>query len=145
MIRKVAIALVALIPAGILLASFWRGAGAVWVLGVLVVSLPVALIVLAASASRRPGALRWGLVLFGLVSVGAIFALLALNDQVPHPSAAGLPAGLVIMLVGIWLVPLIVTSWAHAASFEPGGESAQRGLDGASEAASGPASGGQDD
>jgi hypothetical protein len=87
-----------------------------WLMAVATATAPVALFRLGSGGSGRLRLGRRGLPAL-LVSLGA--ACVALVALAGWPGRAPALAGLGVLLLGIWLVPLVVTSWGFAASFPP--------------------------
>jgi hypothetical protein len=121
MARNLSLALLGLASPAILVGLLAGGPGVFsTALAVLVTAFPVALIAL--GSSPRPGGrlrTRLGLALLALfvllaASLSAILGLAGTGTRL-----AGLPAGAVVLVVGVILAPFVLVAAAHAV--EPGG------------------------
>ena len=103
-----------------LLASFLlEGSAATWLQALLVTFLPVALMAVGASRrGRLEGRLPLLLTVIWVVLAAAALALVALSGR---PAERGLPAATWMLIVGLGLVPLLLTSWVYAVTFPGGG------------------------
>ena len=79
-------------------------------------SFPVALIALGVSSRGGIRRLKWDLiVLFASLQTSGIGMLATRGSNARW--LFGLPPGAIFMLAGLWLVPLLVSSWAYARTF----------------------------
>lgn len=87
-----------------------------WVFSLLVATQPAALIAMGASRGGRLGPLL-GAVL-GLAGLMALVVLLLLSFQDRSPStSSGVPLSSLLALVGLWALPLILTTAAYVSTF----------------------------
>lgn len=87
-----------------------------------VIICPMALIALGAARRGRLGPLAWILLALGVVLGVTILALLGLRGRVVDgPWLFGLPAGLALQLLGLFIVPLLITGFGYAWTFERSG------------------------
>ena len=102
----------------LLLALLVGGRWAEWVFVVVSLLFPAALCALGVAAGRRRPA---GLIvaLLGLLLVASGVGILLLDGA--EGSLLGLPPGTALMLVGLGLVPLLVTGLGYAADFRAQG------------------------
>ena len=113
MANRPALALLALAALATLIGSCW---GSVWLSALGGALFPVALIALGAARAGRLGPLKIPLLLLGLVLGGVLATLLLLPDG--GPDAGPLPLGTALMLFVLIPVPLVLVSWAYAATFD---------------------------
>jgi hypothetical protein len=112
--RVAVLALAAACPL-LLAASCWRHPLAPWAQAALVCVIPLALAALGVARRGRLG--RRG------IALGALLALLLLGVLGVVATSGttfgrGWPAGLAILLGGVWLLPMAVSLWAHTAMGE---------------------------
>jgi hypothetical protein len=121
--REPLVVLLAACCAALLLAFAWRGPLAVWPVAALALGLPVALMALGARRSGAAGKparsrrLAIGLVVLLALLEGAGLGIVAFAGR-GVVTAGGLPVGLVLLLAGLWALPLVVSGWVFAASFD---------------------------
>lgn len=117
MIRRLALAYLAL-SSPLMLVAFFVGGPAMEVLfAVLAAAFPVALIVLGLGSS--PGPLGWVLGVLVLMLEAAVVAMLAWRGQVDGgPWVLGLPLSTAIQVYGVFLAPLPLVSFAYALTFD---------------------------
>ncbi|HYO14154.1 MAG TPA: hypothetical protein VE685_13245 [Thermoanaerobaculia bacterium] len=116
MANRSSLVLLALAAPATLLAFCFGGAWGAWGAALAGAAFPVALMGLGAARGGRLGALRWPLVVLGLVLAGGLAAVLALPDG--GPDVLGLPLATAILIFGIIPVPLALVGLAYAATFE---------------------------
>ena len=104
----------------LILLAFLVGTAAGEVLfAVLAAAFPVALIVLGAQRRGRLGGLLWPLVTLLSILESCVVAMLALRGQVlAAPWIGGLPLAPAVQVYGIFLLPLLLVSFAYATTFE---------------------------
>ena len=119
MARRMSLAFLA-VASPLLLACFAVGGEvAEVVFVVLVMGFPVALIALAVGEDGILGPRRAPLLLLLLLLEGSGIAMLALRGRVADgPWLAGLPAGAVVLLWGLWLAPLPLVTLTYALTFD---------------------------
>lgn len=84
---------------------------------VLVLLLPVAMCALGAARGGELGPLRVPLWTLAVLLQVSMAAMVWLSDR-PEVTVVGLPASMVVMLLGLGLGPLLLTCWAYAAVFD---------------------------
>jgi len=83
---------------------------------------PFLLIALGVARGGRLGPVRWPLAALAVLVLSAVIGLLWLAGQVePGPRWLGLPAGLAVQLIGLGLLPLLVSSLGYAWTFDSWG------------------------
>ncbi|HXV62330.1 MAG TPA: hypothetical protein VEK15_16635 [Vicinamibacteria bacterium] len=87
-----------------------------WLFSFLTMSFPVALIALGVSSRGRLLSLKWDLIALFASLQASGFGMLATRGSDAR-WLAGLPPGAIFMLAGLWLLPLLVSSWAYARTF----------------------------
>ncbi len=119
MARRAALAFLACSsPAMLLIFVAGTPAGEV-AFALLAVAFPVALIALGAQRRGSLGPLLWPLAVLLLVLEAAIVAMLALRGGVlTAPWLGGLPLATAIQFYGLFLLPLVLVSFAYAWTFE---------------------------
>lgn len=102
------------------------GAGSLWprlLFGFAAFAFPVAVTAFGALRSAAAGRTRRGvgavLLLLFLLLEGSFLGLLVLRGR--EGEVFGLPAGVVLLLGGLWLLPLLVTSLGHGLTFDASG------------------------
>lgn len=104
---------VGLAAAAVLLGCLLPGGVGTWSLAGGAALLPVALIVLGAGAKERAaGRIRLVPAALALTLLGTLAALIVL-----HRAGRAGDTGLLLLLTGIWLLPLILTGLGHALTF----------------------------
>jgi hypothetical protein len=122
MMQRVVLAFVASAAAAILAVSWSGSAAAQWTFALLGVAFPPALVWIAV-ARRRPS-LRLSLsvaVLFGLLEASTVAVLALRNPGGWDRWLLGLPPAGLVFLLGLWLLPFVLTTWAHATTFDSAG------------------------
>ncbi len=126
MMRRWSLVLLAVAPPLILLCFLLPGshlgawfplAWAQLLSAVLVLLLPVAMCVLGAARDGELGPLRMPLWTLAVLLQLSMLAMVWLSGR-PDVTVAGLPAAMVVMLLGLGLGPLLLTCWAYAAAFD---------------------------
>jgi hypothetical protein len=107
----VVVALAAACPL-LLAASCWRHPLAPWVQATLVCVIPVALAGLGVARRGRLG--RRGIALAALLAL-LLLGVLGVVARRGATFGDGWPAGLGILLGGVWLLPMAFSLWAHTA------------------------------
>lgn len=80
---------------------------------------PVALIALGSSRRGRLGPMAWVLLALGVILEGTIIALLLLRGTVlTGPAWLGLPRVAAVQLLGLFVLPLLVTGFGYAWTFD---------------------------
>jgi len=104
----------------LILGAFFLGTAAGEVLfAVLAVAFPVALIVLGAQRRGRLGRLLWPLAALLLILEACVLAMLALRGHVlDAPWLGGLPLATAVQVYGLFLLPLLLVSFAYAWTFD---------------------------
>lgn len=86
---------------------------------VLAVAFPVALIALGAQRHGALGPLRWPLAALLLILEVDILVMLALRGSIlTSPWLGGLPLAAAVQFYGLFLLPLVLVSFAYAWTFE---------------------------
>lgn len=117
------------------LATLLGGEGWDLLFGVLAIAFPVALCALGAMHGERlsPGIAAVLLALLALLE-GSFLGMLALRGQVlDGPRLAGMPLAVVLLLAGMWLLPLLLVSFGYAVTFRWEPDPETEGLEGAAE------------
>lgn len=123
--RRAALFVVALGCAFVLFASFVEHPASPALLGAAAASVPGALVALAARRATRDGLIA-GATIFSLVGGSLVTAWLATAGLVAAPSAGPFPLSLVVVLFGVWLIPLAVTGLLFARQFGRLGDAGTR-------------------
>ena len=138
MVRRLALGFLAAASPAVLLASFAGGPAAAWAFALLTAAFPVALMTLGAaspirstaaspirsSAGRRGrlGRAVWALAGLLVLAEGAAAGVLLLGGgRAADLSLAGFPAATLILLAGVWLLPLPLATLAYAWTFDETG------------------------
>lgn len=80
---------------------------------------PLALMVLGASRGGRLGPVLRPVLILAAILGATLFSMLVLHHRGDGASLVfGLPSGLVLLLLGFFLLPLIVVSWGYARTFD---------------------------
>lgn len=87
-----------------------------WLFSVLAVSFPFALIALGSSKRNSVGRLALPLTVLVVASVTTMLGMLLLRGT-NHQAWFGFPSSAYLLLLGLWLVPFLIVSWAYAATF----------------------------
>ncbi len=119
MARRAALAFLACSsPAMLLIFAAGTPAGEV-AFALLAVAFPVALIALGAQRRGSLGPLLWPLAALLVILEAAIVAMLALRGGVlTWPWLGGLPLATAVQFYGLFLLPLVLVSFAYAWTFE---------------------------
>ena len=115
--RGKSLAIAGLLVASIVaLAGLGRDVAALRVgFGVAVMAFPPLLIGMAVSRRGRVGGLRVPVVVLAVILQAAFAAMLGLSgDPDPESWWSGLPPATLVLLLGVWLVPLVLVGLAHA-------------------------------
>jgi hypothetical protein len=113
------LALASLVIVGL---SWSSSPAAQWTFALLVAAFPPALIWLA--VGRRPGRQWLAAVVAGLLVLlqGSTLAILAWRDVLALDRwLLGLPPAGLAFILGLWLAPFVLSTWAHIATFDPSG------------------------
>jgi hypothetical protein len=153
MARRFALAFLAAASPAVLLASFAGGPAAAWTFALLTAAFPVALMALgaagpirssAAGPVRSDGARRgargraaWALAALLLLAEGTAAGVLLLGGSGTGASLAGFPLATVVLVAGVWLLPLPFATLAYAWCFDETGITSEH-LAGLRERAGGP-------
>lgn len=82
-------------------------------------AFPSALIALGAARGGRPGSLGWICLGLAVLLDGGLAGLWALDRAgAATTPIAGLPAALLVLLIGLWAAPMAFTLWAYTAHFD---------------------------
>ena len=125
--RGILLALLAIVSLAMLGALVLVGEGAGEFFALLAVAFPVLLVALGVrqkrgSEGRTPGSVGTALVaLFILLELSAGILLLLRGRVLDGPWIFGLPAAVVVQLVGFWLGPLLLVGLAYALTFDSQG------------------------
>jgi hypothetical protein len=123
--KKLALIVLTLSFLTLLLTFFFEGKPAQAVFCFLVMTLPVALMVLGASRGGEMGSLFWALLALWIVLEASILTIFSLKGAEAEIWIGGFPAATAIMLYGIWLTPLGLVALAYAWTFSRSGLSRQ--------------------
>jgi hypothetical protein len=126
MARRFALAFLAASSPAVLLASFAGGPAAAWTFALLTAAFPVALMALGAAgpdgASRGAlGRAAWALAALLLLAEGTAAGVLLLGGSGTGASLAGFPLATVVLVAGVWLLPLPLATLAYAWCFDETG------------------------
>ncbi|HEX6200661.1 MAG TPA: hypothetical protein VF150_10380 [Thermoanaerobaculia bacterium] len=122
MARRFALAFLAAASPAVLLASFAGGPAAAWTFALLTAAFPVALMALGAASPRRPlGRAAWALAALLLLAEGTAAGVLLLGGNGTGASLAGFPLATVVLVAGVWLLPLPLATLAYAWCFDETG------------------------
>lgn len=143
--RRLALGFLAAASPAVLLASFAGGPAAAWTFALLTAAFPVALMALgalgpirasaggpirssAAGPVRSDGSSRgalgravWALAALLLLAEGTAAGVLLLGGSGTGASLAGFPLATVILVAGVWLLPLPLATLAYAWCFDETG------------------------
>lgn len=135
--RRLALGFLAAASPAVLLASFAGGPAAAWTFALLTAAFPVALMALGAlgpirasaggpvwsNAARRGrlGRAAWALAALLVLAEGTAAGVLLLGGGGAAGTLAGFPPATLILLAGVWLLPLPVATLAYAWSFDETG------------------------
>ncbi len=86
-----------------------------WLAALLAVVHPVALTILGACRHGSLGPLRWAMPAALLWFVAVMLALLFLDGS--RIAWEGIPVSAIVMLSGLWIVPMVVLCFVHASCF----------------------------
>lgn len=116
--KHVSIAVVAVASLAALLGLFWETPASGVLFAAAALTFPPALVGLAVSRRGRIGSLRGPLLVFAGLLQASLVAMLLLGDR-PDPETwwLGLPPATLVLLVGVWLLPLAFVSVLHARWF----------------------------
>lgn len=119
MTRRVTLLLLAACSVLTLVCPFIDHPAAGVAFGLAVLAFPALLIALGAVRRGHLGLLAAPLLLLTLLLEGGFIAMLVLSGR-PDPAGwwLGLPPSTVVMLLGLWLVPLVLVSLVYAWHFE---------------------------
>lgn len=122
MMRNAALAFLFVASAVVLATSWSASVPAQWVFALATVAFPPALVWIAV-ARRRPGrTLVVALAALLLLLESATVGVLAWRDPARLDRwLMGLPPAGLALLLGLWLLPFSLTTWAHIATFDPVG------------------------
>ena len=119
MAKRAALAFLAVSSPLILLAFLVGTAAGEVLFAVLAVAFPVALIALGGQRRGLLGRLLWALVALLAILEACVVAMLALRGQVlAAPWIGGLPLATAVQVYGLFLLPLLLVSFAYASTFE---------------------------
>lgn len=90
---------------------------ALWVFSFATMGFPIALIIVGVGGAQRLRALGAHLLLLALLLELSGFGMLFYSRGSSDTTLLGLPLSSVFMLVGLWLAPLFVVSWAYPRTF----------------------------
>ena len=103
----------------LLLCFVWPFPGGAYFFALATAIFPVALMALGTSRGGRTGPVGKPLLLLLAILVAVMLALLGLRDRVEGgPWVGGLPAAAAVLIYGLFVVPLVVSSLAHAFTFD---------------------------
>jgi hypothetical protein len=105
----------------LLLTFFFEGEPVQAVFCFLVMTLPVALMVLGASRGGEIGSLLGALLALWLVLEASILTIFSLTGSEAELWVGGFPVATAMMLYGIWLTPLGLVALAYAWTFSRSG------------------------
>lgn len=125
MAKRLALIVLTLSFPTLLLTFFFDGRPMQVVLCFLVMTLPVALMVLGASRDGEIGSLFWALLALWVVLEASILTIFSLASAEAEIWIGGFPAATAMMLYGIWLTPLGLVALAYAWTFSRSGLSRQ--------------------
>lgn len=121
MAKRTALAALAIGSPLLLLSLLLGGKVGEWLFALTSVAFPVLLIAAGASRAGRLGRVAIALVALGVLLEAATIAILLLSGRpVSERTVLGLPPSTALMLLGMGLLPLILVSWAYAATFDAG-------------------------
>jgi len=114
--KSYALILLTIISPSVLLAMMVDVVALHWLAAPLICALPVLLIVVAVGEPQRR---HWGLLVLWMVLTGSWLGLLWLSSTRPfeQPSVGDVKQVLALMLVGLGVVPMILTAWLYARDF----------------------------
>jgi hypothetical protein len=119
-VKRLALATLGLASTGMLACALLGGRAAAWIFPPLAALFPVSLVLLGAwDGCRQRGRLVFALLALLVLLEGTTLSLLVLGVGADAPRLLGLPLSAVLMGVGLALAPLVLLSWAHAATFDP--------------------------
>ena len=111
---KVLLALTSLL----VLVFLWvPGSVTAWAFAVAAAVLPVLVLGLRA-APRSASVARRTFLALALLLPGSTVGILVISSMPSEPRWGSLPASLVVMLLGLWVVPFLVSSWGYGAGFD---------------------------
>ena len=116
MSSKLSLITLTLFSVALLLAFRWDNSVSHWLVALIVMSFPIALMVLAISRRAEWRIAMPALVFIWFVLNGSVAVMLVSEDAAP--SFIGLPIGILVMVVGLWLVPIVVLGLGYALSFD---------------------------
>jgi hypothetical protein len=136
-VRRLALGFLAAASPAVLLASFAGGPAAAWTFALLTAAFPVALMALGAASPIRPsaagpigsnaarrghlGGAAWALAALLVLAEGTAAGVLLLGGGGVAGTLAGFPPATVVLLAGVWLLPLPVATLAYAWTFDETG------------------------
>jgi len=120
--RSAALGVLAAASAAIVAVSWSASPAAQWAFVLASVAFPPALIWLGVGHRRHRRSLVLAVAALLVLLEAAAIGVLAWRgaDDVGH-WLIGLPPGGVFFILGLWLLPFVLTTWAHAATFDPTG------------------------
>lgn len=121
MARRLALGFLAAASPAVLLASFAGGRVAAWAFALLTAAFPVALMALGAARRGRLGRAAWALAALLVLAEGAAAGVLLLGGGRAEGTLAGFPAATVVLIAGVWLLPLPLATLAYAWTFDEAG------------------------
>lgn len=102
-----------------ILLSFWfEHPLAEWLFAALAMGFPVALIALGGSRREGLGRLRIPLVVLLVLFETSLVGILVLHGRA---GPWGYPLTTLVLIVGMWFLPLLVTAWGYAQTFAESG------------------------
>ena len=118
MIKKIALAYLAVFSPVIIITFLFSQPAAEVIFAILAIAFPVALIVAGASKEGSLGPLSIPLLLLFVLFEGCVITMLLLKGKVlSGPWLFGLPLSASIQLYALWLAPLFLVSLAYGLTF----------------------------
>ncbi len=119
MSKRAALAFLAAAAPLVLLAMLFGTAAGEALFAVLAAAFPVGLIVLGAQRRGRLGRLLWPLIALLSILEACVVVMLALRGRIlDAPWLGGLPLATAVQVYGLFLLPLLLVSFAYAWTFE---------------------------
>ena len=119
--KELALIILTLSSPILLVTFFFDGELAQVVFCFLVMTFPLALMVLGASRNGQIGSLKWALAVLWIVLETSVLSILALGLSGRDLWIGAVPLATAVMLCGIWLTPLVLVALAYAWTFSRSG------------------------